>query len=78
MNIGIGESKNIRRPLSAIDLPTLRECAIERLDLPVSRRLLKRKEFERSMIEQCWMDQLQFKRKNNEKNCFLLSKFLFI
>jgi hypothetical protein len=77
VNIGIGESKNIRRPLSAIDLPTLRQRAIERLDLPVSQRLLETKEFEPSIIEQCWMDQLQFKRKNNEKqNLFLIFIYL--
>ena len=68
---------NIRHPLREIDLSVLSKWAVESLDLPISQRLLQRGEFDRSIIVQCWMDQLQFKRKKQRKktSVFFYSNF---
>ncbi len=67
MNIDIGGSKNNRQPLSTLDLNTLSERAEACLDLEISQRLLDT--FDRSIIKQCWIDQLQFEC--NNKNSML-------
>jgi hypothetical protein len=67
VNINIGGSKNNRQPLNTIDFTTLDERAEAYLDLEISQRLLDT--FDRSIIKQCWMDQLQFEC--NNKNSML-------
>ena len=62
-NVPIYTSGRRRRSLREIDPVSLVAMADERLDWPISRNILNSTRFDRSILRQCWMDQLSLKSK---------------
>ena len=46
---------------------TLSMSVSARLDLPMSKHIMEHKNIDRCIVEQCWYDQLRYKRKNKKR-----------
>jgi hypothetical protein len=65
--IGVSSDANITIDIERLHIPdqsTLSQLVADRLDLPMSTRLLNQS-YDLSIITQCWKDQLRLKRKLN-------------